>query len=69
MNFKIAENQNWSYCAKYAILRVPEMALPVPETKIRPHFYRLNTPPKPRKNHIENAFLPLESGFLAILLI
>ena len=29
---------NCKYCAKYAILRVPEMALPVPETKIRDHF-------------------------------
>ena len=45
------------------------MALPVTETKIRDHFYRPNTPPKPRKNHIGNTFLPLESGFLAILFI
>ena len=33
------------------------------------HFYRPNTPPKPKKNHIGNTFLPLESGFLAILFI
>ena len=39
------------------------MVLPVPETKIREHFYRSNTPPKPEKNHIGNTFLPLESGF------
>ena len=42
--------QNCKYCAKYVILGVLEMALPVPETKIWDHFYRPNTPPKPRKN-------------------
>ena len=66
---KICQMNNREYCAKYATLRVPEMALPVPEMKIRDHFYRPNTPPKPGKNHIRNAFLPLESGFLAILFI
>ena len=45
------------------------MALLVLETKIRDHFYRPNTPPKPKKNHIGNTFLPLESGFSAILFI
>ena len=45
------------------------MAFPVPKTKIRDHFYRPNYPPKPRKNHLGKAFLPLESGFLAILFI
>ena len=53
----------------FAILRVPKMAFLVPETKIRDHFYRPNYPPKPRKNHLGNAFWPLESGFLAILII
>ena len=53
----------------FAILGVSKMVFPVPETKIRDHFYRPNTPPKPRKNHIGNTFLPLESGFSAILFI
>ena len=61
--------QNCIKCIKNTILGVPEMALLVPETKIRDHFYRPNTPPKPQKNHIGNAFLPLESGILAILFI
>ena len=49
-----------------AIWGVPKMALPMPETKIRDHFYKPNTPPKPSKNVIGNAFRPLESGILAI---
>ena len=53
----------------FAIWGVPKMVLPVPETKIRDHFYRPNTPPKRRKNHFGNAFSPLESVFLAILFI
>jgi len=61
--------RNRKYCANYAILGVPKVALPVPETKIQDHFYRPNTPPKPRKNHIGNTFSQLESGFLAILFI
>ena len=52
-------------CAIFAILGVPKMAFPVYETKIRDHFYR----PKPRKNHLRNAFLYIETGVLAILLI
>ena len=55
--------------AIFAIWGGPKMALPVPETKIRDHFYRPNTPFKPRKNHFRNAFSPLESGLLAILFI
>ena len=53
----------------FAIWGVPKMVLPVPETKIRDHFYRPNTPPKPGKNHLRIAFLSLESVFLAILFI
>ena len=53
----------------FAILKVPKMAFLVPEMKIRDHFYRPNYPPKPKKNHLGNAFSPLESGFLAILFI
>ena len=56
-------------CANFAIWGVPKMVLPVPETKIRDHFYRPNTPPKPRKKHLGIAFLSLESVFLAILFI
>ena len=55
--------RNREYCANYAILGVPKMTLPVPETKIRDHFYRPNTPPKPKKNHFGNAFSPFESVF------
>ena len=57
------------FCPIFAISGVPNMALPVPETKIRDHFYRPNTPRKPRKNHIGNTFSQLKSGFLAILFI
>ena len=46
-HFGYPQNRKW--CAKYAILRVSEMALPVLETKIWDHFYRPNIPPKPRK--------------------
>ena len=53
----------------FAILGVQKMVLPVPETKIRDHFYRPNTPPKPRKKHLRIAFLSLESVFLAISFI
>ena len=52
------------------------MALPVPQTRNGDHFYSPNYPPqptntqpptpKPRKNHIGNAFGPLEKCFLAI---
>ena len=52
----------------FAILKVPKMAFPVPEMKIRDHFYRPNYPPKPRKNHLGNAILYIESGFSAISL-
>ena len=45
------------------------MAFPVPETKIRDHFYKPNYPPKPRENHLGSGFWPLKSGFLAILII
>ena len=54
---------------KFAILEVPKMAFPVPETKIRGHFYRPKDPPNCRKNHLRNAFLYICSEFWAILLI
>ena len=67
--------QNWpnkfekSWLKLAQILGVPKMTNPLLETKIRDHFYRPNTPPKPRKNHIGSKFPPLESVFLAILFI
>ena len=39
------------------------------QTKIRDHFYKPNTSPKPGKNHLRIAFLSLESDFLAISFI
>ena len=53
----------------FAIQGVPKMALPVPELKIRDHFYKANTPPKRRTNHFRIAFLSLESVLLAISFI
>ena len=38
--------------AFFAILRVPKLVLPVPETKNGDHSYRPNYHSKPRKNHI-----------------
>ena len=50
-------------------MRTKKMAFPVPETKIRDHFYRPNYPPKHRKYHLRNAILYIESVHLAILII